>query len=220
MKLEIKRFSVSYGERKVINKLDLSLSEGEILGVYGRNGSGKSTLCLAIMNLLPDSALISGNIYIDGKKTEDLTVRERAAAIGIIFQNPDSRLFSPSVEDELAFAPENLMFKRGEIEERIEYALNLLDIKHLRDRHTNSLSGGEKQLVAIASVLTMRPAILIADEITSRIDVAGREKIRNCLIEFARAGGSVLTVSHNREDLSIATRHFCIDDNRESAVCK
>lgn len=205
--LEVKNLSLSYAERKVIKNLSFVLDKNEVIGLYGKNGSGKSSLCLAIGNL-NNQAVIEGEILIDGKSIFDMTIAEKCSAVGMIFQEPDTQLFSPTVEDELAFAPENLCIERNEIEQRIDQALKLCGIEKLKYRNTNSLSGGEKQLVAIASVLTMSPKILIADEITAKVDNKNRLIIKDILRKFANNGASVLFVSHNKEDLLIADRRI------------
>lgn len=209
MRLSVENLSLRFGKNIVFRNLSFSLAEGEILALSGGNGSGKSSLCLSLCGLLDaDTAgvSLSGSVLYDGKNLSDMTIAERCRAVGMIFQNPDNQLFSPLVIEELAFAPENLAVPRDEILERIEKALALCGIQHLKNAKTNALSGGEKQLVAIAAVLTMQPEILIADEITARVDADHREMVRNILIDFAKSGGSVITVSHNPTDLNIAGR--------------
>lgn len=216
MLLSAENVHASYGEKAVLDGVSLSFEKGEIVGVKGGNGSGKSTLCRLLAGLPPEGLSFSGKIEVNGEDVFSISVARRSAQIGIVFQNPENQLFSPSVESELAFAPENLCVPRAEIAKRIDYALKILQIEHLRDRQTNSLSGGEKQLTAIASVLTMQPEIIIADEITARIDESGREKIRCFLKAFAAAGGLVITVSHIESDLAQCTR--IIDFDRGAGI--
>lgn len=209
MKLVAENLGLIYDKSLIFKNLSLSLSEGEILAVKGGNGSGKSSLCLCLGGLMDKSVenvKYRGKITYDGKILDEMSVAERCAAVGMIFQNPDNQLFSPIVLDELAFAPENLAVPREEIQKRVDDALNLCQITHLKNARTNMLSGGEKQLVAIAAVLTMQPKILIADEITSRIDMDRKELVRKILLDFASRGGGVVMVSHNDKDLEIATR--------------
>lgn len=198
--------SVSYGKRKILKNVGLTLDQGEILGITGKNGSGKSTLCLALSALLPEDAAFTGKVTVFGKDFYALSRAEKCEYIGIIFQDPDTQLFSLCVEDELAFAPENLCLPREEIESRIQEALDICGIGHLRRSKINTLSGGEKQLTAIAAVLTIRPKILIADEITSRIDKDGRVRIRECLLNYVNNGGSVIMVAHSQEDKAVCSR--------------
>lgn len=218
MRLSIKNLTVKYGEKTILQNIGFDVCEGEILGIFGGNGTGKSTLCRCVAGLPPHEAQIAeGGIFFDGKNVSDMTVAEKAHSVGIIFQNPETQLFSPSVEDELAFAPENLLVPREEIEKRIGFALKICRIEHLRHASTAKLSGGEKQLVAIASVLTMQPKVLVADEITARVDREGREKIRACLKAFAAAGGAVLMVSHIESELEICSKIIVLKKEKANA---
>lgn len=203
--LEIKNLTISFGDKKVFENLSFELKEGELLGVYGKNGSGKTSLCYAIGRVLSEGE-ISGEIIVNGKNIMDLSIAQKCQIIGMVFQQPDTQLFSPIVEDELSFAPENLCIEREQIKERINTAVEICNIKHLLCRKTNTLSGGEKQLVAIASTLTMSPKILLADEITSRVDKNNKKVIKDILRKFVTDGGGVIFVSHNKEDLEICTR--------------
>jgi energy-coupling factor transporter ATP-binding protein EcfA2 len=125
-----------------------------------------------------------------------MSVAEKCACCGIIFQSTAKHLFLPTVTDELAFAMENLCIERNEMIRRIDKVLFDLDIEHLRHRKINTLSGGEKQSVAIASVLTMQPKVLICDEITASLDEEKRGRIISTLNEFRNEGGVVVLVSH------------------------
>ena len=215
MMLSVKNLTVSYGNKTIINDLSFDMNEGEILGILGANGTGKSTICLAIAGLIEDKANLCGSIEILGKNINNMTVAEKADLVGIIFQDPDTQLFSPTVEDEIAFAPENLCLNRQVIKDRIDYALKLCAIEHLRHRKTNALSGGEKQLVAIASVLAMRPKILIADEVTAHIDSFYKSKIYNALIAHAKEG-AVIFVTPQSEDAELCTRKIWLSKNYEN----
>lgn len=200
--LEAVSLSVSYKDRCIISGLSFQASEGKIMGICGSNGCGKSTLCKALAGLT-EGMRTEGEVFYNGKSVFSMSVAERCANVGIIFQNPEYQLFSSCVEDELAFAPENLNLPREEIRERLEYALRICGAERLRSRKISELSGGEKQLVAAASVLVMKPAVIIADEITAHVDAEGREKLRAFLREFAGGGGTVLLVAHGLKDKEI-----------------
>lgn len=209
MSLTASRLSLSYNDIPIFRNLSLDLSGGEILAIKGDNGSGKTSLCLMLCGLIDSQkqgVFCSGSVYYDGKPLDSLSISQRCAAVGIIFQDPDSQLFSPLVIEEAAFAPENLALPRHEIIRRVDEALLQCGISHLKNARTNELSGGEKQLVAIASVLAMQPKILIADEITSRIDMQKKDAVRSILKDFAAKGGSVIMVSHNPSDIAVAHR--------------
>ncbi len=200
----VKNLSIGFGERKLFDELNFCIAKNSITGIKGKNGVGKTTLCLALAGI-ETQAQICGDIFYGDKEVKELSIAERAQKVGIIFQSPDSRLFSPTVEDEIAFAPENLRLSRQEINSRIEFALTLCGINHLRSSYTNKLSGGEKQLVAIASVLSMKPELVIADEVFSSLDASGRQRIRGALKEY-ETFGSVLLVSHTKEELAICSQ--------------
>lgn len=209
MILEIKNLSLKYDNNLIFKNISLTCNDGDILAIRGNNGSGKTSLCLSICNLInldAENVKFKGEILIDGKEISEMTLLEKTENFGIIFQNPDNQLFSPLVIEELAFAPENMGLSREEIKSRIDDAIKLCNINHLISSKTNSLSGGEKQLVAIASVLTQKPKVLIADEITSRIDLDKKDLVRNILINHAKNGGIVIMVSHSKKDLDLATK--------------
>ncbi|HQC55005.1 MAG TPA: ABC transporter ATP-binding protein [Clostridia bacterium] len=214
MNLKVNKLGLKYGKTVIFNNLSFELNEGEILGFKGHNGSGKSSLCLCLAGLFEEEFArdnIRGEILYNGVNLNDMTIADRCNAFGLIFQNPDNQLFSPLVIEELAFAPENLNIERKEMEKRINDALKICKIEHLKHAKTNALSGGEKQLVAIASILTMQPKVLIADEITSRIDKEKIDDIRQILVDFAQNGGSVVMISHNENDLKIANRIITLE---------
>jgi len=201
--LEVKNLSLSYGERTLFSGLNFSADAGEIVGVSGKNGSGKSTLLKHIAALFQDGLRAEGEVLLNGIETSSMSAARRFNYLSIIFQEPETQLFAPYVVDELAFAPENLCVPREEIKKRIDFIAELAGIKHLLAARTNDLSGGEKQLAAIAAALTSYPRLLLADEITARLDTAARERIRKVLKDFASSGGTVLFVNHTKEDADI-----------------
>lgn len=206
MILKIENLSISYGEKNIIDNISFSLGTNEIIGICGKNGCGKTSLCNAIADINEDNFIVSGKIFCDDKNIKDMDIAEKCQNIGIIFQESENQIFSPYVEDELAFAPENLLLTQKEIEKRINLAMQNCGIIDLRYKETAHLSGGEKQLVAIASVLTMQPKILIADEITSNLDQKNKVIIRNMLKNYSNNTGSVIFVTHNDEDKKICNR--------------
>lgn len=211
--LVIRDLTIKIGNRPIIQNFDQTLKKGEILGIWGANGTGKSTLCRAVSGLLKEG--VTGSIEIGGKNLWDMTVAERVSNVGIIFQDPEAQLFSPTVVDEIAFAPENLCLKREEIYDRIKQVVSSIGIEHLLNRKTNSLSGGEKQLVAIASVVAMRPRVLIADEITAHIDNTNKNLVHRVLLDYAKEG-AVIFAAPTQSELSICTRTFSLNKNEYS----
>lgn len=205
MIVEVRNLSISFDDKVLFDNLNFSVTDGEIVAVEGANGSGKSTLLKCIAGLLNEGVQV-GKVLYDGVDIDELSVKERCERVGIVFQHAESQLIFGTVEDELSFAPENLCLDRKEIKERIDCALKLCSIEKLRNVSSSKLSYGEKQLVAIASILTMKPKLLLADEITASVDQSKREKIINLLKNFADGGGSVIMVTHNPKEIEIADK--------------
>ncbi|HHT92746.1 MAG TPA: ABC transporter ATP-binding protein [Clostridia bacterium] len=215
MKLTVENLTVMFKNRIILDNVSLQVEAGEIVAVVGPNGSGKSTLCTAIAGVSQNYGLSTvGRIRIGDKELSQLSIHERCALLGVIFQNSDNFLFSQYVEDELRFAPENLCVPRAEIETRIKEALDFTGISYLRHRKIQELSGGEKKLVSIASVLTMMSKFLIADEITSGVDEDRKVQIREILRKLAKDNIGILMISHNRNDIEIADRIYVLKDGK------
>lgn len=205
MIVEVRNLSISFDDRVLFENLNFTVTDGEIVAVEGANGSGKSTLLKCIAGLLNEGVQV-GEVLYDGVAIDELSVKDRCERAGIVFQHAESQLIFGTVEDELAFAPENLNLPREEIKERIDSALKFCSIEKLKNVSSSKLSYGEKQLVAIASILTMKPRLLLCDEITASIDQFKREKTINLLKDFASGGGSVIMVTHNAEEIEIADK--------------
>jgi cobalt/nickel transport system ATP-binding protein len=166
--LEVKNLSVERNGKLLFEDINFSLRKGEKVFITGPNGCGKTTLVETIMGFVKP---LKGEIYFSGKKVENEGDFYRLrTSVGYVFQNPDEQLFSPTVEEELAFGPLNLGLNRKEVEKRIKQVFELFEIEHLRKRVTFQLSGGEKRIVSIACVLTMEPKALILDEPTNALD--------------------------------------------------
>ncbi|MBN2095472.1 MAG: ATP-binding cassette domain-containing protein [Candidatus Aenigmarchaeota archaeon] len=177
--LEIRDLSFSYiGEKKVLDGINLSLDKG-LFCLIGPSGCGKSTLCLALNGLIPQSipGKLEGRITVGKLDTQKKPVSEIARFVGLVFQNPDSQLFSLCAEDEIGFGPCNLGLPWKVVSERVDESIGLLDIPHLRNKSPEEMSSGEKQKVAIASALSMKPRILVLDEPTANLDPVSGEEI-------------------------------------------
>ena len=186
----------------MLDHINLTVPQGGYLVILGPSGSGKSTLCLTFNGVIPQSIPgdMSGDVLINSLNTKDHHVHELADSVGIVLQNPESQLFAMSVEEELAFGPENLGLPREEIIKRIEEALTTINISD-RERFPFSLSGGEKQKLAIASMLTMKPSYLVLDEPTSQLDPRGRKDVFSVLKELHSEGMSMVVVEHDTEHI-------------------
>ena len=208
--IEVNNLSFKYPDSKeyIFENVSFSLDPGESLAVLGPSGCGKSTLCLCISGLIPRvyPGNLSGQVLIYGQNIRDLSLAQTVSKLGIIFQNPATQLFSPTIEDELAFGPENLCLDREEIGLRIEKILKTINMEGYRFDNPNSLSGGQQQLIAIASVLMLNPEIIICDEIMSWIDDEGKEIIKKVLESLKEEGKTIIMVDHDRENIKLADR--------------
>ncbi len=176
--IEIQNLSYAYpGGHSALNNINLTIYERQKIALAGRNGAGKSTLLLAIGAFIP----FSGKIKISSVESNQQNIRKIRQQIGFVFQNPDHQLFMPTVEEDVAFGPLNMNLTPSQIDERVKDALNLTDTLHLRNRSSHHLSIGEKHRVAIATVLSMNPNILILDEPSASLDPACRRKTINLL---------------------------------------
>jgi len=175
--LNLQNITVVYPDgTKAVDDLDFNAGKGENIALIGENGSGKTTLLLAIAGVLEK---LSGTVTIDGIQLAKKTVNEIRKRTGLVFQNPDDQLFMPLIFDDIAFGCRNLGMSENEIKMRVDETLERLNISHLRNRSSLKLSGGEKRMAAMATVLAMEPSVLMFDEPTAFLD----HKARRTLIE-------------------------------------
>lgn len=202
--------------RKILNGVNLKVMEGEVVAIVGLSGSGKSTLIYSICGIIPHiyEGDLKGEAKIWGKNISDMRLSEISTKVGIVFQDPDTQLFSPTVENEIAFGPENLCVTREEIGLRIKKVLKTVDMEEHRLENPNNLSGGQKQLIAIASVLAMETEILLFDEILSQIDKKGKEKIRKIIKGLKEKGKTIILIEHDLENVQIADRILQLKDGK------
>ena len=179
--------------------VDLEIDEGSFVAVLGHNGSGKSTLAKHMNAILtPDS----GSVIVDGiDSREEDKVFEIRRRVGMVFQNPDNQLVANVVEDDVAFAPENLGVPSEEIRERVDEALKQVGMYEYRTHAPHLLSGGQKQRVAIAGVIAMRPKIIVLDEPTAMLDPRGRDEVISTVTRLCRESGmTVVLITHHMEE--------------------
>ncbi|AEC51330.1 cobalt transport ATP-binding protein [Pyrococcus sp. NA2] len=218
--IEVENVSFRYGNSRRYSLKDVSLEvkKGEFIGIIGPSGSGKSTFCLTLNGLIPHSISgdFKGNVIVDGLNTRDHSVAELSTRVGLIFQNPDSQLFNMTVLEEVAFALENLGVERDEMWRRIKWALKLVRLWDKREEFPPNLSGGEKQRLAIASVLVMKPKVIVLDEPTSQLDPIGREEVLGLVKLLNREENiTIILVEHNTDFLlEYADRIFVFNEGR------
>lgn len=194
---------------EVLKGIDLSIKKGEFVAVLGHNGSGKSTLakCINAINL-PES----GAVYVDGMDTLDeehlLPIRQR---VGMVFQNPDNQIVATIVEEDVAFALENMGVPPAEIRERVDDALKTVGMYEYRMHAPHKLSGGQKQRVAIAGIIAMRPDCILLDEPTAMLDPQGRAEVMKTIKMLNAQGVTIVLITHYMEEAAQADRVVVID---------
>jgi len=210
--LELQKISFTYpgARRPVLADIEFSLEEHQKIGLIGTNGSGKTTLFHLIMGLLRPTA---GELLFEGRplrEQKDFLALRRS--IGLLFQDADDQLFSPTVIEDVAFGPLNLGASPAEARERSEKILAELGLTHLRDRITHQLSGGEKKLVSLATILVMEPKALLLDEPTNNLDAETRTRLIEILEGLDLA---YILISHDWDFLAHTSREiFAIDKGR------
>ena len=213
--IRVSELSVAYGAVRVLQDINLEIDQGEFVLITGPSGCGKSTLALALSGLIPNStpARITGQVEINGLDTQNCNLREIVQQAGIVLQNPSSQLFHLRVEDEVAFGPRNLGMDDDEVKSRSDWALKATGLESLRDRKPSELSGGQKQCVAIASMLSMRSKILILDEPTASLDVPSTKRVLETLKTLNKEYGvTIVIVEHRLADVArMASRVILMD---------
>lgn len=195
-----------------LDGVTLAIERGSFTVILGHNGSGKSTLAKTFNAVLLPSG---GRVYVDGMDTVDekllLEIRRR---VGMVFQNPDNQIVATIVEEDVAFAPENLGVPPEEIRTRIDEAMKLAGIYEKREAAPYKLSGGQKQRVAIAGVIAMRPDCLVMDESTAMLDPHGRAQVMKTIRQLRAAGITIVSITHYMEEAAQADRVLVMSRGR------
>ncbi|MBC5787609.1 energy-coupling factor transporter ATPase [Massilioclostridium coli] len=196
---------------QVLKQMNLSIRKGEFIAVLGHNGSGKSTLAKHFNSILIPT---SGTVYVEGIDTsqEELVfdVRQR---VGMVFQNPDNQIVATLVEEDVAFAPENLGVPPEEIRSRVDYSLKAVGMYEYRNRAPHQLSGGQKQRVAIAGIIAMQPDCIVLDEATAMLDPRGRREVLETIQKLNRElGTTIVHITHYMEEAVLANRVVVVDN--------
>lgn len=206
-------YSKTEGSPLVLDDVNLVIHKGEFVSILGHNGSGKSTLAkLFNAILLP----CGGKVYVEKMDTSDeanlLSLRK---SVGMVFQNPDNQLVANIVEEDVAFAPENLGVEPGEIRKRVDEALDTVHMSEYKDKAPNQLSGGQKQRIAIAGMIAMRPKYLVLDEPTAMLDPRGRRMVMRTIKKLNKEYGvTVVLITHYMDEAAQSERVIVIDGGR------
>ena len=192
--------------------IDLDISPGDYLVIVGHNGSGKSTLAKNINVLLRPT---EGNVWVKGLNTREhantLAIR---SAVGMVFQIPDNQIVATVVEEDVAFGPENLGVPEDELRERVEWALGVVDMLDYRQRAPHRLSAGQKQRVAIAGVMAMKPEVLILDESTAMLDPEGRRDVLAAVRKLNDDGVTVIAITHFMHEAAEGDRVIVMEEGK------
>jgi energy-coupling factor transporter ATP-binding protein EcfA2 len=211
--IELRGISFSYGDRPVLDAVDLEVDEGELVLVSGPTGVGKSTLLGVVTGLVPrfTGGDLRGDLLLDGASILHTAPRDRAHVIGYVGQDPAAGFVTDTVEEELAYGMEQLGLAPASMRRRVEETLDLLGIAELRDRDLRTLSGGQQQRVAIGSVLTTHPRVLVLDEPTSALDPTAAEDVLATLTRLVHdLGVSVLVAEHRLERVVPFADRMCL----------
>jgi len=223
--LELDNVSYSYNNAKssslafscelfpALSNVDLSIEDGSFVAVLGSNGSGKSTFAKLLNALLVPTR---GKVLIDGLDSSDKTnlfaIRSK---VGVVFQNPDTQIICDTVEDDIAFGLENIGLPADEMKERIERCLQLTGLESIRNCNPQKLSGGQKQLVAIAGILVMQPKCIVLDEATAMLDPLGRKTVIDFVSRLNHELGiTIVFITHHMEECVHANRIVVFDNGK------
>lgn len=216
--VEVRDLTVRYGAIEALDVSHLDISEGECVLITGSSGCGKSTLARVLSGLIPHAipTQLSGHVCVAGLQVTEHSIAELAQHVGAVFQNPSTQLFHLRVEDDVAFGPRNLGLKAEQVTQRVDWALGATGITALRDQNPASLSGGQKQLVAIAAALAMQPRMLVLDEPTASLDMHGSTRVMRALQKLRVELGITLVVIEHRlaEVAQLAERIVVMDRGR------
>lgn len=198
---------------EAVDHVSLDVEQGQFIAILGHNGSGKSTLAKHINAILKPT---EGEMTVDGMSTSEednvWSVRQTA---GMVFQNPDNQIVATIVEEDVAFGPENLGVPTDEIWERVNKALESVNMTMYRGYSLNKLSGGQKQRVAIAGVLAMKPKCIVLDEATAMLDPLGRKEVMSAIIELNKVEKiTVILITHYMDEAVLADKIFVMDKGK------
>lgn len=196
----------------VIKDVSFSVEKGSFVAIIGHNGSGKSTLAKLLNGILTPTM---GKVVVDGLDTRNeeliFDIRRR---VGMVFQNPDNQIVATTVEEDVAFAPENLGVEPHEIRKRVDEALEKVKMSEYKEHSPSQLSGGQKQRVAIAGIIAMRPECIIFDESTAMLDPQGRREVLDTILSLKEEGMTIILITHYMNEAVFADRVIVMNDGK------
>ncbi len=215
IRIEGLHHSYQVGTRRSVPALrgiDLTVNAGEYVALIGANGSGKSTLLRHLNALLLPT---SGRVWVSGWSTSDPAhLRDIRSTVGMVFQVPDSQIVATVVEEDVAFGPENLGTPENEIRQRVNWALSSVELTELRHRASHLLSAGQKQRLAIASALAMRPRCMLLDEASAMLDPQGRRKLQEVIRHLHGQSMTIIAATHDMAEAALAQRIVVLAEGR------
>jgi energy-coupling factor transport system ATP-binding protein len=209
---ELEQGKVTAESIPVLFDISLEIPHGQFTAVLGHNGSGKSTLAKHLNGILTPT---SGCVIVDGiDVSDDCALRKLRQTVGMVFQNPDNQIVATIVEEDVAFALENLGVAPDEIRLRVNAALESVAMTEFAKHAPHQLSGGQKQRVAIAGIIAMNPKCIVLDEPTAMLDPKGRYEVINTVRKLNREGATVVYITHYMEEAALADRVIVMDSGR------
>ena len=194
----------------VIKNVSLDIEKGSFVALLGHNGSGKSTLAKLMNGILVPN---SGKVLVDGLDTsEEEHIWDIRRRVGMVFQNPDNQIVATTVEEDVAFGPENLGVEPSEIRRRVDEALESVHMSEFKEHSPSQLSGGQKQRVAIAGILAMKPECILFDESTAMLDPRGREEVMEQILKLKSEGMTVVLITHYMNEAVFADRVVVVNE--------
>lgn len=215
--IDVQNLTFSYEEgREILKDISFNAEEGTVMGLIGDSGCGKSTLCHILCGIIPGAigGEISGQVTICGRNLRDCEMKDIAEVVGFVMQDSDRQIVTSTVEDELAFGPENFCVPPEEIRKRVDGVLQLLELTDVKEENPNRLSGGQKQLVAIGSILTMEPKVIILDEPFSHLDEDYKDNLSAIIGRLKADGKTVIIVEHDYRLIDDADRWILLEQGR------
>lgn len=187
----------------ILDGISFTIKKGKFIGIMGLSGCGKSTLAFILNGAIPQRifGVMEGCVLVEGDDTRVTPISKIAQKVGLVFQDPDNQLFMPTVEEEIAFGPENLCYSRDKIKHIVEDVIKKLNIEKLRHKNPSKLSGGQKRIVALGSILSLNTDVIILDETLSELDIENKKMILNTIKVLKKSGKTIILIDHNPKNL-------------------